>query len=73
VHKPHTLRRGLLLGTLLALTGCASKQLVATECPSYVPSPEALAPMQGTDWKSPAQRLIEYYTMPSRHLGEGQR
>jgi hypothetical protein len=28
---------------------------------------------EGTDWKSPAQRLIEYYTMPSRHLGEGQR
>jgi hypothetical protein len=68
-----TLRRGLLLGTLLALTGCASKQPVPIECPSYVPSPEALAPMQGTDWKTPAARLIEYYTMPSRHLGEGQR
>jgi hypothetical protein len=68
-----TLRRGLLLGTLLATTGCASKQIAPIECPSYVPSPEALAPMQGTDWKSPAQRLIEYYTRPSRHLGEGQR
>ena len=26
--------------------------------------PEALRAMPGTDWKSPAARLIEYYTTP---------
>jgi PBP1b-binding outer membrane lipoprotein LpoB len=73
MRNPHMSRLGLVFAISLALTGCASKQIVPIECPSYVPSPEALAPMQGTDWKTPAQRLIEYYTTPSRHLGEGQR
>ena len=57
-------RSGLLLAMLLALSGCASVQPVATECPKFVPSPEALRAMPGTDWKSPAARLIEYYTTP---------
>ena len=57
-------RSGLLLAMLLALSGCASVQPVATECPKFVPSPEALRAMPGTDWKSPAARLIEFYTMP---------
>ena len=62
--KPRTSRSGLLLAMLLALSGCASVQPVATECPRFVPSPEALRAMPGTDWKSPAARLIEFYTMP---------
>jgi len=62
--KPRTSRSGLLLAMLLALSGCASVQPVATECPKFVPSPEALRAMPGTDWKSPAARLIEFYTTP---------
>jgi uncharacterized protein YceK len=62
--KPRTSRSGLLLAMLLALSGCASVQPVAAECPKFVPSPEALRAMPGTDWKSPAARLIEYYTTP---------
>ena len=73
MHKQDIWRLGMLSASVLMVTGCASKQLVATECPSFVPSPAALAPISGTDWKTPAERLIEYYTIPSRHLGEGQR
>ena len=62
--KPRTSRSGLLLAMLVALSGCASVQPVATECPRFVPSPEALRAMPGTDWKSPAARLLEYYTTP---------
>ena len=57
-------RSGLLLAMLVALSGCASVQPVATECPKFSPSAEALRAMPGTDWKSPAARLIEFYTMP---------
>lgn len=57
-------RRGLLTVTLLVLPGCASKQIVTAECPSFVPSPEALKPIEGTDWKTPAARLTEFYTRP---------
>jgi hypothetical protein len=57
--------RGLLLGTLLALTGCASRQPVPIECPSYVPSPEALTRIEGTGWKPLAGRVIETYSRPS--------
>jgi hypothetical protein len=63
--------RGLLCAISLALTGCASRQPVATECPSFVPSPAALTPISGTDWKTPAERLLEFYTRPSQHLREG--
>lgn len=62
--KPRTSKSGLLLAMLAALSGCASVQPVATECPKFVPSPEALRAMPGTDWKSPAARLLEYYTTP---------
>ena len=62
--KLRTSRSGLLAVMLVALSGCASVQPVATECPKFVPSPEALRAMPGTDWKSPAARLIEYYTTP---------
>ena len=62
--KPRTSKSGLLAAMLLALSGCASVQPVATECPKFVPSPEALRAMPGTDWKSPAARLIEFYTTP---------
>jgi hypothetical protein len=62
--------RGLLLGTLLVLTGCASRPAVPVECPSFVPSPAALTPISGTDWKTPAERLLEFYTRPSQHLKE---
>ena len=62
--KLRTSKSGLLAVMLVALSGCASVQPVATECPRFVPSPEALRAMPGTDWKSPAARLIEFYTMP---------
>ena len=62
--KLRTSKSGLLLAMLAALSGCASVQPVATECPRFVPSPEALRAMPGTDWKSPAARLLEYYTTP---------
>ena len=64
MHKPRTSKSGLLLAMLVALSGCASVQPVATECPRFVPSQEALRAMPGTDWKSPAARLLEYYTTP---------
>lgn len=60
-----TWRHGLLVAILTVTPGCASKQIVTAECPSFVPSPEALAPISGTDWKTPAARLIEFYTRPS--------
>ena len=68
--KLRTSRSGLLAVMLVALSGCASVQPVATECPRFVPSPEALRAMPGTDWKSPAARLLEYYTMPLAPLSE---
>ena len=63
--------RGLLPAMLLALTGCASRPAAPVECPSFVPSPAALTPISGTDWKTPAERLLEFYTRPSQHLREG--
>ena len=68
--KPRTSRSGPLLAMLVALSGCASVQPVAAECPRFVPSPEALRAMPGTDWKSPAARLLEYYTTPLAPLSE---
>ena len=65
MHKPHTLRRGLLLGIGLTLTGCASRQAVPVECPAFVPSPEALTRIEGTGWKPLAGRVIETYSRPS--------
>ena len=70
MHKPRTSRSGLLLAMLVALNGCASIQPVATECPKFVPSPEALRAMPGTDWKSPAARLLEFYTTPLEPLSK---
>ena len=65
MRNPLTCTRGLLLGMLLALTGCASRQAVPVECPRYVPSAEALAPISGTGWKPLAGRVIETYSRPS--------
>lgn len=70
MHKPRTSKSGLLPAMLLALSGCASVRPVATECPKFAPSPEALRAMPGTDWKSPAARLLEYYTTPLAPLSE---
>jgi len=70
MHKLRTSRSGLLPAMLLALSGCASVQPVATECPKFSPSAEALRAMPGTDWKSPAARLLEYYTTPLAPLSE---
>lgn len=54
-----------VIAMLLALTGCASKPMpVSVECPRYVPSPEALKPIQGTGWKTLAERVIETYSSP---------
>lgn len=66
MHKQRMWSRGLLCAISLATSGCASRQVVTAECPSYVPSPAAVAPIQGTDWKTPAARLIEFYTRPSQ-------
>lgn len=53
------------IAMLAALTGCASRPMpVAAECPRYVPSPEALKPIQGTGWKTLAERVIETYSSP---------
>lgn len=65
MHNRNTLRRGALLVAMLTLHGCASRTPVAAECPRYVPSPEALAPIQGTGWKPLAGRVIETYSRPS--------
>lgn len=60
-----TWRLGLLSASALMITGCASRQAVPVECPSFVPSPEALRPIEGTGWKPLAQRVIETYSRPS--------
>ena len=53
------------IAMLAALTGCASRPMpVSAECPRYVPSPEALKPIQGTGWKTLAERVIETYSSP---------
>lgn len=52
-------RRGLPLATLLLLTGCASKQIIATECPRFTPSAEALNPMAASPWMETASRLTK--------------
>lgn len=68
--KLRTSRSGLLLAMLAALSGCASVAPVPTECPKFAASPEALRSFQGTDWKAPAARLIEFYTEPLKPLSE---
>ena len=73
MRNPLTSSHGLLAVMLLALTGCASRPVATVECPSFVPSPEALTPISGTDWKTPAQRLIEFYTRPSTHSNAAQK
>lgn len=64
MHNRNTLRLGALLVAMLMLPGCASKPIAVAECPRYVPSPEALAPIQGTGWKPLAGRVIETYSRP---------
>lgn len=54
-----------MLASLLMLHGCASRVPVPVECPRFVPSPEALAPIRGTGWKPLAERVIETYSRPS--------
>ena len=68
--KPRTSKCGPLLAMLAALSGCASVAPVPTECPRFAASPEALKSFQGTDWKSPAARLLEFYTTPLQPLSE---
>ena len=51
---------GLALATLLAVSGCASKPVVApAECPRYVPSPEALQSPPAVPWRDLATRLVQ--------------
>lgn len=64
MHSRHTLPAGGALALSLLLTGCASAVPVPAECPRYVPSPEALAPITGTGWKPIAERVIETYSRP---------
>jgi hypothetical protein len=56
---------GGLLVVILTLPGCASRPIAVAECPKFVPSPEALAPIQGTGWKPLAERVLETYSRPS--------
>lgn len=66
--KPPSSSNTLPLVLLIALSGiasgCASRP-VATECPRFTPSPEALTPIRGTGWKPLAGRVIETYQSPS--------
>ena len=50
---------GLLLLTVTA-SGCASK-LAPVQCPKFQPSPEALAPIQGTGWRQMGDRVVEHF------------
>jgi hypothetical protein len=65
VRNRHTWITGAVLAMLLSLPGCASAPKAVAECPRFVPSPEALAPIQGTGWKPLAERVIETYSRPS--------
>lgn len=56
---------GGLLAVMLMLHGCASRPTAVAECPRYVPSPEALKPIEGTGWRPLAGRVIETYSRPS--------
>ena len=61
MHSRNTLKRGALLAAMLTLPGCASKPIAVAECPRYVPSPEALAPIQGTGWRQMGDRVVEHF------------
>ncbi len=65
MRKPLMSRLGLLPVIALTLTGCASRSVQTVECPSFVPSQQALTPIQGTGWKPLAGRVIETYSRPS--------
>ena len=56
---------GGLLVVMLTAPGCASRPNVVAECPRYVPSPEALKPIEGTGWAPLARRVVETYSTPS--------
>lgn len=61
----HMWMAGAVLVLSLHLTGCASRQIAPAECPRYVPSPEALRPIEGTGWQPLAKRVLETYSRPS--------
>ena len=61
----NTWKCGGLLVVILTLHGCASAPKAVAECPRFVPSPEALKPIEGTAWKPLAGRVIETYSRPS--------
>ncbi len=65
MHSRHTWITGAVLVMLPMLHGCASKPIAVAECPQFVPSPEALKPIEGTAWKPLAGRVIETYSRPS--------
>jgi len=51
---------GFALATLLGVSGCASKPVVApAECPRYVPSPAALQSPPAVPWRDLATRLVQ--------------
>lgn len=51
---------GFALATLLGVSGCASKPVVApAECPRYVPSPDALQSPPAVPWRALATRLLK--------------
>ena len=64
MYRPCISMLGSALGACLLLSGCGSMTPVAAECPRFVPSPEALKPIEGTSWKPLAERVIETYSRP---------
>lgn len=54
-------RYGVASALVLMVTGCASTRPVAVACPEYRPSPDALAPIQGTGWRPLAERTVEHF------------
>lgn len=55
---------GGLLVVMLTAPGCASRPNVVAECPQFVPSQEALRPIEGTGWQPLAKRVLETYSRP---------
>ena len=59
-----TLPSGVVLVLMLQLAGCSSTVTAPAECPQFVPSPEALRPIEGTGWRPLAKRVLETYSRP---------
>ena len=61
---PKSVSEVRLLAAMLRAEWVRIRAAGRDRAPKFVPSPEALRAMPGTDWKAPAARLLEFYTMP---------